>query len=115
MTTVIKINGLDVEFSEKVPTKPGVYWWKAEETDYGMIRQVTLSTSGELCCIFGAMHGSRVRMIGGLWSSPLVPAVEVARAYAESQNDLHAELQKDFANPFTYEKSRAKRVAEGGE
>ena len=97
MKTVIKINGLDVEFSDKVPEKPGAYYFLAS-------KQAHPSTA--LIC-----HPRLWKDAGGLWStSPLVPAVEVEKAYDEGAEDMRS---KDINR--TWADSRARAIAEGGE
>ena len=82
-----------------------------------------MSASGDLCCIFGARHGNKVRTIGGLWSAPLVPVTEVEklkeklkeaveRAYVEGYDDAGG---SGYNMTLQWKNSRAKRVVEGGE
>lgn len=110
MNTVIKINGLDVEFSEQVPTVAGARWGK---TDKGriLLYDVALNQLGELVCWYGGCEVSLSRP-GFIWStSPLVPAVEVERAWEEgfsTGSNVGSELGD-------WRTSRARRVTEGGE
>lgn len=106
MNTVIKINGLDVEFSDKVPTKPGAYYRVRDGGTIPEIEDVYATKTGRLVVhLYGVVA---VDTCGGRWStSPLVPAAEVQRAYFEGDRDC---IRK---SPFS--DSRARRVTEGGE
>lgn len=123
MNTVIKINGLDVEFSGKVPTKPGVYWWSDGEGQMLETTHVIINENGNASakdCV-DLMWRDCVEW-PGIWStSPLVPAVEVEKAWTDGAeygdlSRLAYERGGDFDPIQTaYAKSRAKRVTEGGE
>lgn len=108
MTKTIKINGLDVEFSEKVPKREGVYWWIEDSHDTSpMCRRIAMFREG-LCDWRGS--GS-VEQLGGLWSAPLVPVVDVERAYREAIAEAPGIVGWDTS----WNESRAKRVTEGGQ
>ena len=109
MKTTIQINGLLVEFTDEVPTKPGAYWWLLHadstsvvivelwESSSGFIAYPTDQIPSEMC---------------GLWSAPLVPVTEVERAWEEARRD---DPNDDECWDVGYNESRAKRVVEGGE
>ena len=109
MTNTIKINGLDVEFSEKVPTREGVYWWIEDAHDTSpMCRRIVMFREG-LCDWRGS--GS-VAQLGGLWSAPLVPAVEVEKAFYE-HSEMSSYTDGNIGPGELFVGSRAKRVTEG--
>lgn len=112
MNTVIKINGLDVEFSDKVPTRPGVYWVKPKDK-YPITHPrlcTVLTHCGRMYEDCGELDPCGIPQ-GVLWStSPLVPAVEVERAYDEEAEDMRSkDINRNWAG------SRACAVTEGGE
>jgi len=111
MSTVIKINGLDVEFSEKVPDRSGVYLFirSSKQMRFDVCPAMVKSDNhdGRLY-VFDEPLSYHV----GLWStSPLVPAVEVEMAYREAIEE--APSLEGWAT--SWDNSRAKRVTEGGE
>lgn len=122
MNTVIKINGLDVEMSQQVPKSHGAYWWAH--------RIGPQCTSLKLRYVFNPCSDVLIdresdwqpQDVGGWWStSPLVPAVEVEKAWMDGAeygdlSRLAYERGGDFDPIQTaYANSRAKRVTEGGE
>jgi hypothetical protein len=96
MTKTIKINGLDVEFSEKVPTRDGVYW-----VLYGVFFHTCAVENG-----YVDGTGTMPSETNYLWSAALVPAVEVRKAWAES-------WECGANDGPNYEESRARKVVEG--
>lgn len=111
MTTIIKINGLDVEMSDALPTKPGAYWWVPGPESSETVFQLAFN-EGKPIAVRGEYFQPIV--VAGLYStSPLVPAVEVEKAYKEGYMDRVNDYQSEVEETFT--KCRAKRVTEGGE
>jgi hypothetical protein len=109
-TTTIKINGLDVEFSEKAPNRIGPYWWCYRIGSVLRLREV-FNPCGDV--LIDRESDWQPEDAGGLWStSPLVPAVEVSKAHAEGCSDGGKTCDKGRSDWNT---SRAKRVTEGGE
>ena len=105
-TTIIPINGLDVKFSDVKPTRPGAYWWLPPG-----------STNPDVIQLFEIPAVSEFD--SGLWSAPLVPTVEVEKAYREGFYDGSAGMNINSteliaAQSEDYSKSRARRVVEGG-
>lgn len=115
MKTTIKINGLDVEFSDTPPTRPGAYWYTVAEMAPQLMHvqcgeQGTLYVPGE-----GMLDGFH-----GLWSAPLVPVTEVEECWNEAWMagsagmDASYDERQDMAR-HDYKNSRARRVVEGVE
>lgn len=69
MKTTIRINGLDVEFTDQKPTRPGVYWHLLDNHPEPYVITVTEK--------YGVYAIDQLHVYKGLWSAPLVPAVEV--------------------------------------
>lgn len=116
MNTVIKINGLDVEFSEKVPTRAGAYWRVYAAPAVRAARLIEVRPrwqDGTLTPFLGEKDLGRINIKGYLWStSPLVPAVEIRHAWMEAR-ELNPD-EPEYAR-WDWDESRAKRVTEGGE
>lgn len=124
MKTTININGLDVEFSDQKPTRPGVYWHTDDVENEPTPMWVHDHTIHKLIAQWG---NHAVASLDGLWStSPLVPAVEVEKAYREGYveqflknppmpkhmgQDMCSEARA--ASNKAYSKGRARRVVEG--
>ena len=95
-----------MNWTKKLPTKPGAYWWRQSPNRYPFLTELT--ESGEFY-----MAGCRERFCesqleGGEWSGPLVPVEEVEKAYWEGYK--HGD---DCLTGRTYTDSRARRVVEG--
>lgn len=104
MTTIIKINGLDVEFSDNVPTRAGFWLWSKDVNT--TIYPTRVWQAGHMFASSELGSYTCVDDIGGIWStSPLVPAVEVQRGYIEGHTSCIGRIP--------YNDSRAKRVVEG--
>ena len=111
MKTTIKINNLDVEFTDEVPTRAGVYWWTrrvGSESTSLHVKDIW-NPCGEM--LMDRITNKEPLEIGGLWSSTLVPVTEVEKAYDEGSNDTEEPLGRNAER--RWEKSRAKRVVEG--
>lgn len=107
MKTTININGLDVEFSDEKPTRPGAYWYSVHHELTPMLMHVHRSNGGEL---YVPGEGRLVHFSGiGLWSAPLVPVTEVVRAYHEGYGDSMLE----FTDESRWKLSNARKVVEG--
>lgn len=80
MTTTININGLDVEFSEKVPTRAGFWLWTQDVNR--TIYPTRVWQEGHMFASSELGSCTCIDDIGGLWStSPLVPAVGLNNNY----------------------------------
>lgn len=95
-----------MNWTKKLPTKPGAYWWRQSPNRYPFLTELT--ESGEFY-----MAGCRERFCesqleGGEWSGPLVPVEEVEKAYEEGRYN-------EATGESDYENSRASRVVEGKE
>ena len=122
MTTTIRINGLDVEFSEQVPTRAGPRWWTRRigpDSTSLRVKDIWNPCSDVL---IDRETDLQPKDIGGLWStSPLVPAVEVEKlkkevsyAWSEGYNAALNETVKHKIPVGTcWEVSRARKVVEG--
>ena len=116
MKTIIPINGLDVEFSDQKPTRPCACY------------QFRLGWSEPKLISVRRLH--RGILIGGgssledydenfVWSAPLVPAVEVEKAWQEgAKHGDQSRLLYERGGPNVtdadgYAQSRARRVVEG--
>lgn len=115
MKTVIKINGLDVEFTDQKPTRPGAYWWVWNASDKPQLRTIFNPCSDVLIDLKTDLQPKDV---GGLWSAPLVPVTEVERAYFEGHEDANYNSDqstetKQWAADAGYQLSNARRVVEG--
>lgn len=112
MKHTIKINNLDVEFTDEVPTKPGAYWCMERGRSEPELVRVTHKGATLVGAISGAMTDTPLSNVSGLWSAPLVPVTEVKKAWEEARRD---DPNDDECWDVGYNESRAKRVVEGGE
>lgn len=115
MKTTIPINGLDVEFSDKKPTRAGAYWWSFGPN---LAMPVSLNTTSSGLVV--SWNNQNIEHWSGLWStSPLVPAVEVEKAWQEgAKHGDQSRLLYERGGPNVtdadgYAQSRARRVVEG--
>lgn len=100
-----------MNFTSNMPTVSGFYAWRRDARS-GVLLTNVLESEGRIWPAF----------TGGLWCR-LVPAEETGRAYKEGFLDYHQETQENQTFPMMtpgwvtvyYNKSRAKRVAEGRE
>lgn len=106
----IKINGLDVEFTDDVPTKAGDFYaidarleTRSMTSDYVSILRVKP--------VHGVYVVGHLQQFNYLWSAPLVPVTEVFRAYREGREDCQIQFEEPIKD--WYDDSRAKRVVEG--
>lgn len=101
-----------MNWTKKIPTKPGAYWWKSQA---GAIKVVELFLD-RYCNLIAQGLGvsDDVDLLGGEWSGPLVPVEEVEKAYWEGywEGYKHGD---DCLTGRTYTDSRARRVVEGKE
>lgn len=102
------ING--IEFSEKKPTKPGAYWLYRS----GHIPEAVECYKGgaEMMAYCRRIHDG-VAYIDCLWSSRLVPADEMEKAYQEGWEYRDRADEEDTDWSTGYDVSLAKRVVEG--
>lgn len=84
MKTTIKIHGLDIEFSDTPPTRPGAYWWRhPDEWAKPVLKEIFNPCSDVL---IDRQTDRQPKDVGGLWSAPLVPVTEVADAWHEGRD-----------------------------
>lgn len=114
MKTTININGLDVEFTDQKPTRPGAYWrFDPERRIHNLIALV--NDGGSLVT---QMNKLNIDSDFGLWSAPLVPVTEVEKASFEGAQIGYsigsipgASLDENFY--ISYKISNARKVVEG--
>lgn len=106
-------------FTDKKPTVPGAYWYKAfqdskpllvcvsETPEYAGLPEMVVSGRG--------MRDEYLSDIGGLWSSRLVPADECVKGeeVESAWNEGFRSVSHDYEN--AWKQSRARRVIEGKE
>lgn len=109
MKTTIPINGLDVEFSDKKPTRAGAYWWSFGPN---LAMPVSLNTTSSGLVV--SWNNQNIEHWSGLWStSPLVPAVEVEKAWEEGWRACATTDCPTAKRLDEWDHSRARRVVEG--
>ena len=111
MKTTININGLDVEFSDQKPTRAGAYWYSVHHEMTPSLMHVHKSELGELYVPGEGRlaHWCEV----GLWSAPLVPAVEVGSAFTEGHMAGVVTAIKGGTCLGDWSESRASKIVEG--
>lgn len=112
MKTTININGLDVEFTDEVPTRAGAYWFRLT----GAKPQLVEVCEGGYGTLYVPGEGS-LDEFHGLWSAPLVPVTEVERmkeeverAYVEGYDDAGG---SGYNMTLQWKTSNARKVVEG--
>lgn len=104
MKTTININGLDVEFTDEVPTRVGYYLCidkdGSTEDDVEPVRVTDR---------YGLHAMQRLASYDNLWSAPFVPVTEVRKAYKEGWDQCDEPLGIDRVYP----NSNARKVVEG--
>lgn len=117
-TKTININGLDVEFTDAPPTKPGVYWAaviKPYEFDVYVVYEHTCDGKTTLMGKGGGL-AMPVDKLNGFWSGPLIPADEVEMAWTSGFSCGQAHMEdgpKSLGVTEYWNNSRARRVVEG--
>lgn len=105
MKTTIKINGLDIEFTDQKPTRPGIYLWGPEDGD--LIGPLKIVEDAGILIVNDSWVP--LEQYIGLWSAPLVPVTEVKEAW----NECYATGQIPSEATGHWKKSRTRRVVEG--
>lgn len=110
MKTVIPINGLEVEFTDKTPARPGAYWLCDDSKDLLCCKVVCVRIDNGVAKFKLRGQWVDAEFYGRLWSAPLVPVTEVEAAWFEGRDSIDPLC--DMVQE-AFKESRARRVVEG--